>query len=984
MMSNKPRGALFSVRVPSVCMRKAVTGLVISYAAICSSVAAHAQQAARDYVAERAQVDMQISAFINLPLKRSSNLPMPQLDPALVSAAMSNGENIAPQFTFVIAHRGEHTEPGFSENGIGGIFRAYESGADGIELDVKRTLDNVPVLGHDFTVGRELADWVGKTSGFDVLKYFPSIDPVYNNGLRWPFRTDKTADSVANLNRGLNPFSSIKDQPLMDQYDLPQRSQDGSLNQNQLTVYQSLYAVGQYAPMMPWLDVKNVTDLSLAVSDLSQARADLNNPSVLATVGLKITSGALQALSAPFNPSATYGVLGLKYFVVVGTNDLAALEAGGADPYQRLTNEWCVKANGCIGVELSHKYSDAPTAALFQSLKMNLGNLGIQLAGFHTVPQYDWAAAIETSSSSEHSSQFANRWFPRTDGSCCFALEDAFNVKSGTSHGDLNSEAEITDWRASYEWNTDSFTTITTDDSSNILRMLDSNFKRASSEITRLGGNASYPSGGDTQLRDGLVMLQLHSGPSGGECYVNILPDQPSFEKSCTTPDWQNVLPARGNLFWLTAQGPYEFTLTSVRTGQLLGYVHNGGPAAVELIDRANAYQSNTAWYTHPNSGVPPVKLVTFNLEALDATTYPHAAVQVLTLTSAGPGRDVTIKRVGGPIFEDMFFQPVGGSRTVALGEETVPPTGSTYLCAEGDLDCDPIYRKTSTRYYFGYGASDTNLVYRDLLPSNGPQTVECTEQWFSASPPTHSQKRLCYQSPLVEAPLGTFYQHLVDEGQPIPSSVTNNYSIAYGATVNGKWEGVYLSAELLREVNGGQCANFDGIDPAPNTLKACYSYHPDKFHSFGRGYAACKVGLEDDCSFTAPHYGVLQYFDPASSNPNPKSVTYKTFQTGFVCDWRQFGIAQPPANYESVCFARPVLSSDNAPVGYALCAHGGLNCKTAGTVKMPAAYINKAQGIEAYKLIDMTSGLSCVLSSFVAGATDPDQSTANCFVRLY
>jgi len=52
----------------------------------------------------------------------------------------------------IIAHRAcpQHAP----ENSIEGIRRAAELGAGGVEVDVQRTLDGVPVLMHDWTLGR--------------------------------------------------------------------------------------------------------------------------------------------------------------------------------------------------------------------------------------------------------------------------------------------------------------------------------------------------------------------------------------------------------------------------------------------------------------------------------------------------------------------------------------------------------------------------------------------------------------------------------------------------------------------------------------------------------------------------------------------------------------------------------------------------------------------------------------------------------------
>jgi len=52
----------------------------------------------------------------------------------------------------IIAHRARPA--GLPENSLAGIRKAIEMGADGIELDVRRSLDSVPVLMHDWSLRR--------------------------------------------------------------------------------------------------------------------------------------------------------------------------------------------------------------------------------------------------------------------------------------------------------------------------------------------------------------------------------------------------------------------------------------------------------------------------------------------------------------------------------------------------------------------------------------------------------------------------------------------------------------------------------------------------------------------------------------------------------------------------------------------------------------------------------------------------------------
>ncbi len=59
--------------------------------------------------------------------------------------------------TFVFAHRGS-TQSGARENSIEAFKKAADLGADGVELDVRRTSDGVLVIHHDQVVGGALDD----------------------------------------------------------------------------------------------------------------------------------------------------------------------------------------------------------------------------------------------------------------------------------------------------------------------------------------------------------------------------------------------------------------------------------------------------------------------------------------------------------------------------------------------------------------------------------------------------------------------------------------------------------------------------------------------------------------------------------------------------------------------------------------------------------------------------------------------------------
>ena len=73
----------------------------------------------------------------------------------------------SPEYVMVAAHRAAHN--GYPENSISAIKNAINLGLDIVELDVKTTKDNIPVLMHDGTIDRT-TNGKGKPEDYTLLE----------------------------------------------------------------------------------------------------------------------------------------------------------------------------------------------------------------------------------------------------------------------------------------------------------------------------------------------------------------------------------------------------------------------------------------------------------------------------------------------------------------------------------------------------------------------------------------------------------------------------------------------------------------------------------------------------------------------------------------------------------------------------------------------------------------------------------------------
>jgi Glycerophosphoryl diester phosphodiesterase family len=448
-------------------------------------------------------------------------LTVPHLDP---SSVLSNIGKPNPSLTFVIAHRGNHSLPLCAENSPCSIAEAYNAGADAIEIDVKVSQDDVAVTGHDVSVGRELA----RSSSFSPFDNFPYPDQTYFDPARLPFLNNMTkecgAGSDSNPRRQCMTQANISPLFLKDTYNIVTPEKAGTL-QSDLEIIATSY------PMLVWLDVKDWNSVLASEKAVVAARKQYPGNSALRNYALKYawtTAKDHPNLRSELKDGSVF------FFLVVGVSDFDSMATyNTANPKEPLkptndtearrniilaANYVCNPSNGCLGVELADKYSNSPSQFLYEDLKMK----GITVAGFHTVQQYGWYWQNLPDLDKFNT---WGRWFPRTDGSCCFALTDGLNASSSLQ------AAEVQDLRDTFSWNEDRFSAITTDEPRLMLAKLESAGKRKfNGNIT--GINLQYPSGGAKQIghyTEGVYYISSTTRP-GSECFLtwrDTAPTQP-------------------------------------------------------------------------------------------------------------------------------------------------------------------------------------------------------------------------------------------------------------------------------------------------------------------------------------------------------------------------------------------------------------------------------------------------------------------------
>ncbi len=254
---------------------------------------------------------------------------------------------------------------------------------------------------------------------------------------------------------------------------------------------------------MIWIDIKDFQTLQYAagvIQDIQSRFGTGTGP--IYHIGLKLGSNVVVDASKnnrfyPYGAKTVAQYLELNelnYFWVFGTADLdkivnAAQGLGIIGTPESLLEQavdrFCPPtgnaANGCLGVELVHKYYGAPTQALYNHLNSKVASgSGPQLASFQQVLQYQWywqaLSPFEQALANENT-------IIRADGSCCISLMETLN--QSPTFG-----AESEDDRARWDWNENYFTSITTDEPAKVLSDLQGVSLRDNLSLEALGATA--------------------------------------------------------------------------------------------------------------------------------------------------------------------------------------------------------------------------------------------------------------------------------------------------------------------------------------------------------------------------------------------------------------------------------------------------------------------------------------------------------------
>ncbi len=838
-----------------------------------------------------------------------ATIPVPHLQPAQVFEAMTGASGVPlGGFTLVLAHRGIHSEPGCPENSICSIRAAYEAGADGIELDVKLSADHKTVLGHDNAVARELVDWGGAPdpTPWGPFTDFPLNDVHYRDLsslpflLRFPDRTDPNNPKRESLNA-----SQMLGHRLLDQFDRP-------TDTVQLNVGDALRHIDDNYPMMIWLDIKNKAALTVAAAEVATVRAERPSSTTLKYIGLKLGWSTIR--DTP-NPATDTGVPGLLYFFVFGTGDFDAMfqwakQNGyiGQDipaGVEYTFKHFCKADNGCLGAEISHKYLGAPTERVYNDLVEDAPSNRWQIAAFHTVPQYEWHTW-----GLDYQDQAVSygRWYPRTDGSCCFSPTDTLNSSNLFSRHQYGSPAvetsESYDLRPSYAWNEDKFTFITTDDPTRILRGLTAKSRRSIVTANRLGGT-SIPSGGSSAhigpVRDGLYRLELEYESGFPRGVVGDSGHGIGFTGQACAEDC---------IWYVRTRPDKTYTITNAKSG--------GSLFASPQDDRVTASAATDSdgflWKLEPVATKPGTWLV--------RSVGDRQYVMGMNLEAG-----LEMHPAGEPFyFEDFTLVPLAAA--VPELSQTAGPPGYAFCADANDPPLPPVGSATVRCTFKGptsvaYGANG-RWSYRDVEAGE----FECAVANFGGVDNAFGVRKACFFAPrnLADRPSDAIgSQPCAEEGGacelggaqtpiafgewPVPAGQERRFTYAVGT---GR-----VPCDL----------SYFPTDPAPGQVKACFPGVASLQADAPDGYTLCAFEGQV-CLF---HGTALVAYGTGSA------FTYKTLANSARCVSSTFGV-DPALNHEKHCFYRfagpytinPFLGncgvehgSCNAGAGPAIVAYG-------------------------------------------------------------
>lgn len=983
-----------------------------------------------DYKAENAFAQAEVKATTYRP--GFDNVP--HLSPRGVANGLLNGAYMRPgssHFTFVIAHRGSHSLPGCAENSACAIAQAYASGADAIELDAKVSNDGEAVLGHDVAIGRELNNWVNSAgqpvtrSQWNPFVGFPIMDATYQDLTKYPFFTNfkqvnqngVTVVDPNNPTRSTMNVAQFQNGTTLDTYDEP-------TGNHQLTLFEALSIVANQFQMMVWIDIKSADDLSAVASAIQTARNDYGDLPALESIGLKITYATLANPKVNFNPGTAMGLNGIGYLMVFGTGDLDTMAtyngqsiSSGSNPTQNIMNtiqNTCsFYSNGCLGVEIGHKDPNGPTLGVFNALESEVENqnVSLQIAGFHTVPQYTWFWQQYAGDLKTQQALF-NRTFPRTDGSCCFALQDSLNASA------LYAGTETEDLRNLYSWNEQNFTLITTDEPALVLRDLYAQGKRPVQVAQSIGGtNTSTPSGGQQSdlgpYRDGLYQI------------TNFGTTKRLAVDSNNNLTLASPLAGDRSQYWyvVSAGSGYggSYDLINVQSGTAL--THFGANPGLNIQQDSNLFP----WFVTTDGFIQPVAAPNVNLGASNGAVIlssgSSASNSWLLTPIATPASELSQQQAGPSGY--TYCTDEGGScdlgstfGSVAFGANGsfrfLPHVTGLQGCSASNFsNLDPApnvhkacfvasYRPTaflSNSYYnnftggvpegnslapgmyaFGTGSRDdgAGLYTYKVLPNGGT----CSATTFGYDPAVSSHK-MCIGL-TVSAPVGpSEFVPCSQEGQTCPFSGTA--VVAFGDIRNSTPYLTYRQA-----TNGVDCSYTSfGMDPDPGVHKACFylAGTPDGYPGTPLNSSIWQTcGQVDSGSCIVPlgarmalgGSSAYQYSFVTASSANTTSPQGSPASATFKCSRSSFPV-DPVGSGPEMCYFTTQLSTFRGPIGYSLCAELNGTCQFTGTA-------NVAYGTDGHYIYKpgQTNSITCTRAAFGNGA-DPYQNVVkSCYYKLY
>jgi glycerophosphoryl diester phosphodiesterase len=762
---------------------------------------------------------------------------------------------------YVIAHRGFHSEPGVPEHSPASLNAAYLAGSDGVEIDTKITADGYVVLGHDFTMAREMTNWGGQgtTTRWDPILNYPVVDPFYANlATGDAFNDNSDLNNPANPKRSKMSYENVMAAEQLDNFGnlSPIVNSSSVVKQTQMSLYEALYFIAKYAPMQIWLDVKAPDHFRKSAAIINQLRADLaEDPEalkVLEKIFFKLSYGQFaKEFPNGFDKSLStiLDTTGVGFFFIFQPNDLptfAAINGADGDPFLGF-QKYCRFEVGCVGAEFTFKSPDGPGQYFMDTLKKKQ----VLQASFHNAPPYLWRWSAQ--SAADRIATYG-RWFARAE-SCCSDRVDVMKLDKASK------EPEIDDLRPSAYFMEQGYNFITTDDAVGVLNDLIRDGRRSVQDAATASPASSLAS----SFEDGLYMISPLSTPLASFLHAR----------------------ADGGVDLVAAEtGP---TVTS--NGSVLWYLRHGSKGTITLQGAV----PGASYLGQLDNGSPSAKLV-----PLDQLTEPNKYSPTLILGAVSPG--VMIKMEGKNVYlgessgsvnwstqkSGWLLTPVEfpfpGRSTSTLG-----PRGMQF-CAEVPLDDKPVVAPSvctvppSSTVAYG---SRQDFLLRDF--SAEQTNVPCEKATFGVSGEADGSIAECFYAPPPSvAPLGKNFEKCADVNKTCPvTAVPTAIAIVSGTRVLS-YRNAYKGATGEVTCNPGYWT----VTP-PDGATACFIVKEEQIGPEGFAYCADEGEI---CSFNG--VGAIAYGDPTT-----KGYIYRTFRGSATCSTANF-IADPaPDSKEKKCY---------------------------------------------------------------------------------